>query len=103
MRNILPQEVLSQPKAAFGAPIDYWLSSDLKEMTDDLLCDSRLRDRGIFRPQAVRSFVDQHRQGRQDWSMQIWQFLTLELWMQQFLDCRGKQSFAEAPARAATA
>ena len=103
MRNILPQEVLSQPKAAFGAPIDYWLANDLKEMTDDLLCDSRLRDRGIFRPQAVRTFVEQHRQGRQDWSMQIWQFLTLELWMQQFLDCRGKQSFAEAPAQAATA
>ena len=42
--------------------------------------------RGLFRPEAVRRFVDEHRSGAQDWSMQIWQFLTLELWMQMFLD-----------------
>src|SRR4029077_20318793 len=37
MKDILPREVLSQPKAGFAAPIDYWLAHDLKEMTDDLL------------------------------------------------------------------
>ena len=55
-------------------------------MVDDLLSESRIRERGLFRPEAVRTFVDQHRRGAQDWSMQIWQFLTLELWMQTFLD-----------------
>lgn len=86
MKDILPREVLAQPKAGFAAPIDYWLANDLREMTDDLLSESRIRQRGLFRPEAVRNFVDQHRHGQQDWSMQIWQFLTLELWMQTFLD-----------------
>jgi asparagine synthase (glutamine-hydrolysing) len=86
MRGILPDEVLSQPKAGFAAPTDYWLANDLKEMTDDLLSESRVRGRGFFRPEAIRKFVDEHRGGRQDWSMQIWQFLTLELWMQNFLE-----------------
>ncbi|MGC2182125.1 MAG: asparagine synthase (glutamine-hydrolyzing) [Terriglobales bacterium] len=86
MKDILPREVLSQPKAGFAAPIDYWLAHDLKEMTDDLLSESRIRERGLFRPEAVRGLVEQHRRGVQDWSMQIWQFLTLELWMQAFLD-----------------
>ena len=86
MKDVLPREVLSQPKAGFAAPIDYWLAHDLKEMTDDLLSESRIRQRGLFRPEAVRGFVEQHRRGTQDWSMQIWQFLTLELWMQTFLD-----------------
>jgi asparagine synthase (glutamine-hydrolysing) len=45
-----------------------------------------LKDRGIFQPEAVRSFVQQHRSGAQDWSMQIWQLLTLEIWMEQFID-----------------
>jgi len=40
----------------------------------------------------VQRFVDQHGSGRQDWSMQLWQFLTLELWMQTFLD-GGSQKF----------
>jgi asparagine synthase (glutamine-hydrolysing) len=86
MEDILPREVLSQPKAGFAAPIDYWLAHDLKEMTDDLLSETRIRERGLFRPETVRAFVDQHRRGAQDWSMQIWQLLTLEIWMQTFLD-----------------
>lgn len=86
MQDILPREVLRQPKAGFAAPVDYWLAHDLKEMVDDLLSPSELRRRGLFRPEAVRRFVDEHRSGAQDWSMQIWQFLTLELWMQTFLD-----------------
>ena len=47
MKDILPREVLSQPKAGFAAPIDYWLANDLKEMTDDLLSESRIRERGL--------------------------------------------------------
>src|ERR1700730_7324118 len=86
MRDILPREVLQQPKAGFGAPVDYWLAHDLKEMVDDLLSESQTRKRGVFRPEAVRRFVDEHRSGRRDWSSQLWQFLTLELWMQAFLD-----------------
>jgi asparagine synthase (glutamine-hydrolysing) len=104
MRGLLPQEVLKQPKAGFAAPVDYWLAHDLKEMVDDLLSESRLRRRGLLRPEAVRKFVDEHRSGAQDWSMQIWQFLTLELWMQTFLDGGAKNFVTELDApQAATA
>jgi len=86
MRDILPREVLQQPKAAFAAPVDYWLAHDLKEMVDDLLSPGQLRKRGLFRPEAVQHFIDAHRRGLRDWSMQLWQLLTLELWMRTFLD-----------------
>lgn len=86
MRDILPDQVLQQPKAGFAAPVDYWLAHDLKTMVDELLSPVQLRKRGIFRPEAVQRFVQEHRIGRHDWSMQLWQFLTLELWMQIFVD-----------------
>jgi len=86
MQGILPAEVLRQPKAGFAAPIDYWLAHDLREMVDDLLSESNIRRRGLFRPDSVRRFVNEHRNGAEDWSMQIWQFLTLEHWMRIFLD-----------------
>ena len=86
MHGILPDEVLRQPKAGFAAPVDYWLAHDLRDMVDDLLSPERLRARDMFRPQAVQRFVEEHRKGRHDWSLQLWQFLTLELWMQTFLD-----------------
>ena len=94
MRSMLPEEVLRQPKAGFAAPVDYWLAHDLRAMVDDLLSESQVRRRGLFRPEVVRSYIDEHRRGAEDWSMQIWQLLTLEIWMQLFLD-GGAKSFAQ--------
>jgi asparagine synthase (glutamine-hydrolysing) len=94
MRSMLPKEVLRQPKAGFAAPVDYWLACDLRPMVDDLLSESQVRRRGLFRPEVVRQYIDEHRRGAEDWSMQIWQLLTLEIWMQLFLD-GGARSFAE--------
>jgi asparagine synthase (glutamine-hydrolysing) len=94
MRSMLPQEVMLQPKAGFAAPVDYWLARDLRPMVDDLLSESQVRQRGLFRPEVVRKYIDEHRRGTEDWSMQIWQLLTLEIWMQLFLD-GGARSFAE--------
>jgi len=99
MRDIFPAEVLQQPKAGFAAPVDYWLAHDLKEMVDDLLSAAQVRKRGLFRPEAMQRFVEEQRSGRQDWSMQLWQFLTLELWMQTFLDGGSRKFESElAPA-----
>ena len=94
MRSMLPDEVMRQPKAGFAAPVDYWLAHDLRPMVDDLLSESQVRRRGLFRPEVVRRYIDEHRRGAEDWSMQIWQLLTLEIWMQLFLD-GGARSFAE--------
>jgi asparagine synthase (glutamine-hydrolysing) len=95
MQDVLPAEVLRQPKAGFAAPVDYWLANDLREMVDDLLSETNIRKRGLFRPEMVRRFVDEHRAGAEDWSMQIWQFLTLEHWMRIFLDAGGQQRAEE--------
>lgn len=51
--------------------------------------------RGLFRAEAVRAFVDEHRSGAQEWSMQIRQLLTLELCMPTFLDGGGKHASAD--------
>jgi len=99
MRGMLPQEVLQQPKAGFAAPVDYWLAHELRPVVDDLLSESQVRRRGLFRPEAVRWYVDEHRRGAEDWSMQIWQLLTLETWMQLFLDGGARQFALAQPPR----
>ena len=86
MTGTIPAEVLRQKKAGFGAPQDAWLAKDLREMVDDLLCEQRIRERGLFQTGGVRRIVDEQRSGRTDWSFQIWTLLTLELWFQQFVD-----------------
>ena len=86
MKEWLPAEVLRQKKAGFGAPVDHWISEDLHEMIEDLLSTEQIEKRGLFKPAAVRKIIKEHRTGKQDWGLQVWQFLTLELWMRTFLD-----------------
>jgi len=86
MENVLPAEIFRQPKVGFGAPIDHWLPNELRALVDELLSEEVIRHRGLFQPAAVRRLIAEQRSGRRDWAFQIWQLLTLELWMRCFLD-----------------
>jgi asparagine synthase (glutamine-hydrolysing) len=85
MEGVLPPAVLHQPKAGFGAPVDYWLARELRDMVEELLSERQLRERGFFQPATVRRMIQEHRDGARDWSMHIWQLLTFELWMRAFI------------------
>lgn len=84
MRGVLADEVLAQKKAGFGAPVDVWLKRDLAEYTRDLLSPERIRARGLFDPDTVARMFREYNEGKFDWSYQIWQLLTLEIWFDQF-------------------
>lgn len=90
MSGILSDAVLQQPKAGFGAPVDHWLSTDLREMIDDILSETSLKNRGFLNPRAVRAVIEEQRRGSPEWSPSVWQFLTLELWMRTFIDASQK-------------
>jgi asparagine synthase (glutamine-hydrolysing) len=84
--RILPREAVWRRKAGFGAPVRSWLRGPLKEMTGDLLSEERVRRRGLFRPEIVRKIVSENLSGREDYNLQVFQLLTLELWQQIFID-----------------
>ena len=84
--KLLPHDVVWRKKAGFGAPVRSWLRGALKPMVEDLLSEKRLRERGVFNPAEVRRIIDANLSGREDYSLKVFQLLTLELWMQEFLD-----------------
>jgi asparagine synthase (glutamine-hydrolysing) len=84
--RLLPKDVVWRRKAGFSAPVRSWLRGALRPMVDDLLSEETIRKRGLFQPKAVRDLIDANLSGREDLSLQVFQLLTFELWMQQFLD-----------------
>ncbi|CAN5425167.1 asparagine synthase (glutamine-hydrolyzing) [soil metagenome] len=84
--SLLPKEVIWRKKAGFGAPIRSWLRNELRPMVDDLLSETRVKERGYFDPATVRKIIDANSTGKEDYNLQVFQLLTLELWMQRFLD-----------------
>jgi len=77
----LPSEIIDRPKASFSAPLRAWVGHDLRPVVDDLVVSGELVTSGFLRQPAVQRLVDEDRSGRQDRSKQIWQLLTLELWL----------------------
>jgi asparagine synthase (glutamine-hydrolysing) len=84
--RLLPREVVWRKKAGFGAPVRSWLRGALRPMIDDLLSEETVRRRGLFRPAEVRQVVEANQSGREDFNLQVFQLLTLELWHCEFLD-----------------
>jgi asparagine synthase (glutamine-hydrolysing) len=88
MRGLLPEAVLRRPKMGFGVPIDHWFRHELREMAYDLLLDARARQRGYFRPEIVRRYLDEHVEGRAHHHHRLWSLLMLEQWHRVFIDTR---------------
>jgi asparagine synthase (glutamine-hydrolysing) len=76
----LPNEIIYRPKASFSAPLRAWVRNDLRELVDDTLLRGELVGSGFLQQAAVNRLVEDERAGRQDYSKQIWQLLTLETW-----------------------
>ena len=84
--KLLPREVVWRKKAGFGAPIRSWLRGALQPMVNDLLSEETVRRRGLFRPEEVRRIIDLNLSGREDYNLQVFQLLNLELWHRAFID-----------------
>jgi asparagine synthase (glutamine-hydrolysing) len=84
--KLFPPEIVWRKKAGFGAPIRSWLRGALQPMVDDLLSEETVRRRGLFRPEEVRRVIDANLSGREDYNLQVFQLLTLELWQRAFID-----------------
>jgi len=86
--KLLPRDIVWRKKAGFGAPIRSWLRGPLRPMVDELLSAETLRRRGLFEPAEVRRVVEANLSGREDYNLQVFQLLTLELWQQAFIDSK---------------
>ena len=84
--RLLPHDAVWRKKAGFGAPIRSWLRGALRPMIDELLCEETIKRRGLFRHEEVRRIIDENLSGREDFNLQVFQLLNLELWLRAFID-----------------
>ncbi|MCU0240561.1 MAG: asparagine synthase (glutamine-hydrolyzing) [Pyrinomonadaceae bacterium] len=84
--KILPNEIIYRKKAGFGSPIRSWLRTSLQPMINDLLSVETIKKRGLFDANEVQKIIELNQSGKEDYNLQVFQLLNLEIWMQQFLD-----------------
>jgi asparagine synthase (glutamine-hydrolysing) len=88
LHGVLPDDILFRSKRGFGAPMGAWLKQTLSGMTDALLSKQVVEQRGLFRYEAVRRLIEDHRRNAADNSDRLQALVNLEIFSRIFLDGR---------------
>jgi asparagine synthetase B (glutamine-hydrolysing) len=83
---------LHRKKQGFQLPLVEWMRNDVKDQYLRVLLEPRTLQRGYFKPEAVRSLVNEHVSGRRNRSGLLWRMLVLELWHRNFMESRDRSA-----------
>lgn len=85
MQGILPKQIIQRSKKGFNMPVAYWLTSDLRELTLDMLSERRLKQQGLFNYGYVKRLLDDHLAQRRDYRKELWTLLIFQLWYDRYM------------------
>ncbi len=93
----LPSRSVWRAKMGFAVPVSRWLRSEMSGFLRETLLSQKALGRGLFRPEAVRTLVDEHVSGRAYHAHRLWALLTLELWQKTWVEPAASPSSAPSP------
>jgi len=91
----LPDDILHRAKRGFGTPMGAWLKKELLAVVRELLSPAVVRERGLFRPEAVSALLADHEANRSDGTDALLALLNLEVWSRVYLDRRASADVAD--------
>lgn len=78
---------LGRPRPTLYADYENYLRHELREWAETILFDKRTLARGIFRPEALRSLMDRHLAGHEEWTIgKIAPIMTIEMMLRRLYD-----------------
>jgi len=83
---LLPREIVHGKKRGFSIPAAAWLRGDLETFARETLAAETLRRQGFFEPRVVHRLLDDHVDGREDLSRQLWGLLSFTLWHERHVE-----------------
>ncbi len=79
----VPRELIERPKKGFSIPVASWLRGPLREWSESLLNERRLRQEGFFHPEPIRKCWEQHISRKADHSSKLWGILMFQAWLEE--------------------
>ncbi|MFK7736252.1 MAG: asparagine synthase (glutamine-hydrolyzing) [Pirellulaceae bacterium] len=82
--KVLPRQIWTRKKMGFGVPLGSWFQNELKGLTQERLLGDDARCHQFFRPDSLKSIVDQHMDGRVNHCYRLWNLLFFESWLRKW-------------------
>ena len=84
LKKRLPQQILNRPKIGFRVPIDIWFRGPFSKMLQELLLSDDSKVLRLCNAVRLRSLVEEHMNGKQDNSRNLWSLASLEVFLREF-------------------
>lgn len=84
LKEYIPEKIFTQPKKGFAVPLGNWIRSELKSDILDKLSDDFLRTIPNLDIIKFKKQLNQHLDGKYDYSFNIWKLYVLALWCEEF-------------------
>ena len=95
LSEVLPDDILQRPKRGFGTPMGAWLKGDLAPLLREMLSQSSVEARGLFRYQDVGALISAHGANRIDGTDKLLALLNFEIWARIYVDGRDSTDVAD--------
>ena len=79
--DVLPADVLHQPKKSFHLPLAGWLRSELADQMRETLLDPAVTDAKIFRTEALEGLINDHLDQTDDHANRLWALMVFCRWL----------------------
>jgi asparagine synthase (glutamine-hydrolysing) len=94
LRDVLPPRVAARrDKKGYPTPLSAWLRGPLSKRIREVLLDPAAIGRKVLNTPVIEMKLEAHRRGEHDYSVEIFNWLALELWSRRFQS--GRIDFAE--------
>lgn len=81
-KDIIPQDVQVRRKLGYPVPIRVWLKNEMYDWAKDIINRSEATE-FINKAEAIK-LLDAHREGKKDYSRNIWTILSFLVWYEEF-------------------
>lgn len=81
---LLPRQIWTRKKMGFGVPLGSWFQNELRQLTESRLLGTDARCHQYFRPDSLKSMIDQHMTGRVNHCYRLWNLLVFESWLRKW-------------------
>ncbi len=83
LRKYLPDNLTNRAKMGFAIPLHDWLRGPLRDWSESLLDERRLRSEGFLDPHPILQKWKEHISGRRNWQYPLWGVLMFESWLEE--------------------